>query len=400
MKKLIPMMAAAVCAAAAFGAIDVKHPAFKMTEAELLEVVAGGDLNAKVTACQELGHAGTAKAVPALAALLADGTDRALFLAACNGLLNIPGAEADAALAAAAGKLSAERAGTVKYVQGIRAQRKPAGYDAAAAVKKPAYSVWKDGKIPSTEELVATALGGGFNGTLAHRYLVGGKGNAAELLALAGGADAAKAKVAVAALGDKRERSALPVLKGIIESGTAPRGLKNEAAKALATLCDGKRDMALLIGLVKAQPGIDRLAGAIIRVASREFTAKDAKIAIVKAEFGNFEAKKTKDVKKVVEALVRAGSRSIMSGTRLSGNGGFPHDPAPNMKKELRITYTLDGGAEIASAVPENKELDLLPLELPAEVAGPLLKAQAEATGEARAALDKAVETLRKRAKF
>ena len=72
-------------------AAELKMPAFRMTEPELLAVLKENGLNDKVTACQELSHVGTSAAVPALAALLTDATEPALFLAARYALENIPG---------------------------------------------------------------------------------------------------------------------------------------------------------------------------------------------------------------------------------------------------------------------------------------------------------------------
>ena len=86
-------------------AAELKQPAFRMTEPELLAVLKENGLNDKVTACQELCHKGTAACVPALAALLADATEPPLFHAARYGLQNIPGPEAEAALVAARAKV-------------------------------------------------------------------------------------------------------------------------------------------------------------------------------------------------------------------------------------------------------------------------------------------------------
>ena len=79
-------------------AAELKEPVFRMTEPELLAVLKENGLNDKVTACQELSHVGTSAAVPALAALLTDATEPALFLAARYALENIPGTEAETAL--------------------------------------------------------------------------------------------------------------------------------------------------------------------------------------------------------------------------------------------------------------------------------------------------------------
>ena len=73
-----------ICCLTAFGAFaaELKQPAFRMTEPELLAVLNENGLNDKVTACQELCHKGTAACVPALAALLMDAAEPPLFHAA------------------------------------------------------------------------------------------------------------------------------------------------------------------------------------------------------------------------------------------------------------------------------------------------------------------------------
>ena len=55
----------------AFAALE-GQPVYKMTEAQLLGVAKSGELDDRMTACQELAHRGTAASVPVLAALLAE----------------------------------------------------------------------------------------------------------------------------------------------------------------------------------------------------------------------------------------------------------------------------------------------------------------------------------------
>ena len=73
---------------------------YKMTEAQLLDVAKSGALDDRMTACQELAHRGTAASVPVLAEMLKSG-EPSVFHSALYALQNIPGAEVDAALAAA-----------------------------------------------------------------------------------------------------------------------------------------------------------------------------------------------------------------------------------------------------------------------------------------------------------
>ena len=105
MKRFL-MSFALVCACVA-GALEGPS-VYKMTEAQLLDVAKAGALDDRMTACQELAHRGTAVAhrgtaasVPVLAEMLKSG-EPSVFHSALYALQNIPGAEVDAALAAAA----------------------------------------------------------------------------------------------------------------------------------------------------------------------------------------------------------------------------------------------------------------------------------------------------------
>src|SRR5574344_870857 len=117
---------ATLCGLTFCAAAQLQQPAFKAGERVLLEVLAKPDspLDDKVTACQELGHQGTAAAVAPLAALLKDDTPPALFHAARYGLENIPGPAVDAALLTAARQLKGRA--LVGVIQSLGNRRDPA----------------------------------------------------------------------------------------------------------------------------------------------------------------------------------------------------------------------------------------------------------------------------------
>ncbi|MGN0853790.1 MAG: DUF1080 domain-containing protein [Kiritimatiellia bacterium] len=405
-KILIWMMPLAVLAA------DMRHPAFLMREGELLEVLAGTNLNDRVTACQELGHAGTAAAVPKLAALLADGTEAVLFHAARYGLEQIPGPEAEAALRAACARTTGARRAGVEASLRQRARPVPDGYDGAAAALTafPPKTPLQNGDPAVVPGLVEAALGGGFEATLARRHLVGFPTAAldGELLKLAAGADVKKARLAIGVLGDRRTAGLLPKFAEFARQ-TQETGVRTEIFKAFATLCEAPRDLRFLLDQVAIWPAEERLAGSVIRVCSRAFVADRVDVKILSAEYGYWGpnevkdaagkpvAKPVADVMDMVTALVAAGSRSIMSGNRLAGHGGFARDPAPGQPKELRLTYRIGDGPAISVVTPENLEAELAGCRLPDDVAGPLLDAAAAATGDVRAALLRIIAALEKR---
>jgi HEAT repeat protein len=403
-----------ICCLIALGAMaaELKQPAFRMTEPELLAVLKENGLNDKVTACQELCHKGTAACVPALAALLADATEPPLFHAARYGLQNIPGPEAEAALVAALASVKdAKRHAALEASIRIRKEPVTPGYAGASAAITafPPKTAIQNGDLSVVPALVDAALGSGFEATLARRQLVGfpNDGVVEKLLALVDGSDSKKARLAVGALGDRRVRSLLPRFVELARK-TKDAGLRAEVFRAFATLCD-PADMPQLLALLKEFPNEDRLAGSIIRLATRAFEADDAKVTVVKAQYGYFGpdavtgadgkpvARPVVDVMDMVCSLVDGGSRSIMSGNRLAGRGGFARDPAPGKVKELHLTYRIGDGPEVSTITQENGEVHLTGTRLPDAIAKPIVSAAQAAKGDERAALVRILDTLDRR---
>lgn len=382
-------------------AAELKVPAFRMTETELLAVLKENGLNDKITACQELSHTGSRTAVPELAAILNDTSDHALFHAARYALENIPAPEAEAALEnALAGIKDSARRGEIEKTLRTRANPIPDGYAGAsekitAALPK---SEVRKGDLSCVPALVEAALGKGPEATLARRHLVGFPNGGIEdvLFKMTEGEDVKKARLALDVLGDRRERTTLPKLFAFAQS-TKDDALRQSAFKALAALCDTE-DLPRLLELLKVFPKEERLSGSIIRVIVRAFEIDTTPVAIVKAEYGYFgEERKTRNVLDMVRSLVESGSRAIMSSNRLAGEGGFAHDPAPGMKKELHLTYRVGDGAEISTVVKENDEIQLTGLYLPATPAKQLVSAAQASTGDLRNALVHIVDSVSRR---
>ena len=259
------------------------------------------------------------------------------------------------------------------------------------------------------DALVEAAIGSGTEAMLARRQLVGfpNDGVVEKLLALVDGPDSKKARLAVGVLGDRRVRSLLPRFAGLARK-TKDAGLRAEVFRSFATLCD-PADMPQLLALLKEFPNEDRLAGSIIRIATRSFEADDAKVTVIKALYGYFGpdavtgadgkpvARPVVDVMDMVCSLVDGGSRSIMSGNRLAGRGGFARDPAPGKVKELHLTYRIGDGPEVSTITTENGEVHLTGQRLPESVAKPLVAAAQAATGDEQAALVRILNTLDRR---
>ena len=402
MKRLLIVCAAVSACVCALADLE-GQPVYKMTEAQLVEVAKNGALDDRMTACQELAHRGTAASVPVLAAMLAE-KEPSVFHSALYALQNIPGAEVDAALAAAAADaaLSEPSRAAIAHVRAARAGKVFAleCYEGATAVVTafPEKTAAQKGDMAVFPALVEEASGSGRSAIVA-RFQLAGFPNAeadARLLELARGADLKKARMAVGVLGDRRTRIALPQILAVARS-TGDERLRVEAFKAVSQLADARRDLPAVLDLLAAMPDEERLAGAIVRMLSQEFEYEVKPVKVVEAFFGNFEAKRVANVKLMVDSLIEAGSREIMSGCRLVGRGGFHSDPAPGLGKELRIAYTVGGGPVRRETVPENSMLSFGESVLPGAIAKPLVDAALRAKGSAHAALRRVVSALERR---
>ena len=404
-KTLMALIGCCLAAAAAMAA-ELKDPAFRMSEAELLAVLKENGLNDKVTACQELAHVGTKDSVPALAAFLVDASNPALFHAACFALENIPGDEAEIAMKKALAALGGSgRRRSIETSLRTRKSPLPLGYEGAGEkiVEFPPKDAVRRGDPATIPQLVEAALGTGVEAANAKRSLVGFPNETVvtEMLSLAEGRDEKKAKLAVDVLGDRRSRSALPRLYALVRS-TRSASLRNELFKAFASLCDAKDVPALLV-MLKDMPKEERLVGGIIRIGMRYFAPESADVEIFEARYGHFGASAKKnaprhvDVKEMVAELVKSGERSIMASNKLAGQGGFPHDPAPGLVKELRMTYRVNDGPAISSITRENCEIELIGWSLQKELGKCLVDACNDAQGDYRAALVKIIDALDRR---
>ena len=376
---------------------------YKMTEAQLLDVAKAGALDDRMTACQELAHRGTAASVPVLAEMLKS-NEPSVFHSALYALQNIPGAEVDAALAAAATSAALPESArqAIAHVRAARAGKvfaleKYAGATEALTAFPPKTAI-RNGDMSAFPALVEAASGTGRNAVQARFQLAGFPNAAADakLMELARGGDAKKARLALGVLGERRARAVMPQILALARATKDDR-LRIEAFKALAQIGDAKRDLPAMLSLLAEMPEEDRLAGAIVRMASREFMPERKPIKVIDAKFGNFAAGRVADVKLMVDSLIEAGSTEIMSGCRLVGRGGFHSDPAPGMTKELRIAYVVGNGPVQRQTVPDSTILSFGESSLPECVAKPLVEAALRAKGTARTALAGIVGALERR---
>ena len=375
---------------------------YEMTEAQLLEVAKAGEKDDRMTACQELAHRGTAASVPVLAGMLAENVEMPLFHAALYALQGIPGPETDVALAAAEVKTSGKRHEAITHVRAARAGKVFALEDYAGATEAltafPSKTAAQKGDMTAFSALVDAAEGNGSEATIARFQLAGFPNPEADvrLMELARGTDDKKARLALRVLGERRSREMLPQMIAFARA-TKDERLRVEAFKALAQAGDAKRDLPALLALLAEMPEEERLAGAIVRMASNEFLPESKPVKVIEATFGNFDSRRVADVKLMVDSLIKAGAREIMAGCRLVGRGGFHRDPAPGMTKELRIAYSVGNGPVQRMVVPDSTILSFGESVLPDCVAKPIVDAALRAKGAERTALVGIVGALERR---
>ena len=381
----------------ALASAELRQPAFQMEEGELLAVVTGStNLNDRVTACQELCHKGMAASVPVLAALLTDQTEAPLFHAVRYGLQNIPGEAADAALREVADRLSADRKDAVLASLRLRAKPVPEGYCGMPATQG-AQSPLQRGDLALVPGLVAAALRNGEEARLAVRSLVGFPNEALDDRLIAMLAETPEhARLAACVLGERCTRKALPALVRLAKE-SKDEVLRRDACRALGALCKAQEDFPLLLGLLRDNPADGERSSALIRVLGRAFAAPRRQIAIHSAKYGDFAHKKILDVTERIRAMVDLGATSILVNNRLAGAGGFEHDIAPGLPKELRLLYSIDGQPDRSLIVRELREATLVELCLPEVVTGPFFEAYAASSGELRKALRHVLSQLERR---
>ncbi|MFO7976802.1 MAG: family 16 glycoside hydrolase [Candidatus Hydrogenedentota bacterium] len=136
-------------------------------------------------------------------------------------------------------------------------------------------------------------------------------------------------------------------------------------------------------------------------VVDRERRPTSAGVVIQKALYGDLPGGASKDVTAKVAQMVESGAMAIGA-----SNGNFGGDPAPNIVKQLRIDYTVNG-VEHSKVVREGQTLNLTAMSIPPAIVDAFVEAFEQAkTDSPRTALallrlmtatgsPKALETVR-----
>lgn len=123
-----------------------------------------------------------------------------------------------------------------------------------------------------------------------------------------------------------------------------------------------------------------RAAEAIIQDLCGAMKRGAGNVVVTKAVYGDFAGGKTADVTEKVRRLISDGKTSVEA-----SNGNFG-DPAPGVRKQLRVDYKANG-AERSGVAEEGQTLPLGAACIPADVTSNFLTALPAAKGEAQLAL-------------
>jgi HEAT repeat protein len=324
------------------------------------------------------------------------GTDYVLTTAAVRTAMEMPGAEVTAALAKELPKLPAEKQVLLINTLGYRgdASAGPAllalaakGPDAVrlAAIHNlthlnyfPAMTLLAELSLGDNADLAAAARTclGGFTG-------VGGDGFSLELL----GEKSAKARrLGVEMIGQRNfAGSAAALLKAATDED------ETVGVAALNVLRDqaGLPELpALLKILVKARSPAQSQAAenALGALCARQSGPAAGKVVIVKAEYGSLPEGPLADVTQQVASLVKAGTLAVDA-----SNDNFG-DPAQGRPKKLRVDYRVNG-ATSSKTVSEGEALSFTATSTPPAIVEAICGAAAEARGEAKLALLRALRS-------
>lgn len=244
----------------------------------------------RIAALRGIALSEQAKAVPTVKAAMKD-KDANLRKAAGKFLASIKGPEATKAMAGQIPELSpgtqvvmlaalAERGDKVALPAALNCLKSKESTVRIAAIQ----AVGKLGGQPQVVPLLDVAVKGGNEGnaaTAALTHLRGDNVNQA-ILAMVQKAEPAKARLLISVLGARRAVETVPGLIQVADKNP-DKGVKAEAAKALARLAAEKDMPALLKLLVKADPSLHRDLGRAVTAAARGQKDPDKQTAPVVA---------------------------------------------------------------------------------------------------------------------
>lgn len=230
----------------------------------------------RIAALRGIARSEQAKAVPTVMAAMKD-KDANLRKAAGKFLASIKGPEATKAMAGQIPELApgtqvvmlaalAERGDKVALPAALNCLKSNESTVRIAAIQ----AVGKLGGQPQVVPLLDVAVKGGNEGnaaTAALTHLRGDNVNQA-IIAMVQKAEPAKARLLISVLGARRAAETVPGLIQIADKNP-DKGVKAEAAKALARLAAEKDMPALLKLLVKADPSLHRDLGRAVTAAAR-----------------------------------------------------------------------------------------------------------------------------------
>ena len=324
------------------------------------------------------------------------GKDHVRTAAAARTAMEMPGPEVTAALASELPKLPAEKQVLLIDTLGYRGDASAGPALLALASKGPdnvrlaaIHNLTHLGYTPALTLLAELSLADNAELAAAARACLGsfpGKDADAAILALLAHKEAKVRRLAVEMVGQRNfAQSACSLLKAAADDDESVRIAALNALRDQAGLAELP---ALLNLLVKARSSAESQAAesALGALCARQSGPAAGKVVIVKAQYGELPEGPLADVTPQVAALVKAGALAVEA-----SNDNFG-DPAQGHPKKLRIDYRA-GGVTTSKTVGEGETVTFTATSTPPAIVDAICGAMAEARGEAKLALLRALRS-------
>ncbi|MEA3364607.1 MAG: HEAT repeat domain-containing protein, partial [Candidatus Hydrogenedentes bacterium] len=200
-------------------------------------------------------------------------------------------------------------------------------------------------------------------------YFPGEEGDAV-LLAMLDDSKAAARQVAVELIGKGGLAEPVKPLMKAAESDAA-ESVRLAALNGLENIA-GIPEMPRLLAILRETTSpteMEAAENALRAIVDRERKPTSAGVVIQKAAYGDLPGGASKDVTAKVAQMVQSGAMAIGA-----SNANFGGDPAPNIVKQLRIDYTMNG-VEHSKTVSEGQTLNLTAMSIPPAIVNAFVSA-------------------------
>jgi len=200
-------------------------------------------------------------------------------------------------------------------------------------------------------------------------YFPGDEGDAV-LIAMLDNSQPAARQVAVELIGKGGLAEPVEPLMKAVE-GDTDESVRLAALNGLENIA-GIPEMPRLLAILRETTSPTEMEAAentLRAIVDRERKLTSAGIVIQKAAYGDLPGGASKDVTAKVAQMVQSGAMAIGA-----SNANFGGDPAPNIVKQLRIDYTVNG-VEHSKTVSEGQTLNLTAMSIPPAIVNAFVSA-------------------------